>query len=115
MEITENKSGSVDILRLIGRLDASAANDLEKKINILTEGIAVHLIVSMERLDYISSSGLRVLLAGLKKARKQQGDIRLTNLQPYVKEVFDIAGFTQLFKIFEKESDAVKSYSTPGI
>ena len=70
MGIGGNKVGNVDILYLIGRLDASAANDVEKKINVVTEGMSVRLVVCMEKLEYISSSGLRVLLPGLKKARK---------------------------------------------
>lgn len=110
MEIGENKAGNVDIIYLAGRLDAYAATEVEKKINTATDEAQVNLVVSMEKLEYISSSGLRVLLAALKKVRKQQGDIRLAGLQSYVKEVFDIAGFTQLFKMFEKEDDAVKSY-----
>jgi anti-sigma B factor antagonist len=110
MEIGEKKAGSVDILYLTGRLDAYASTDVEKKINNVTEKTPVTLVVSMEKLEYISSSGLRVLLAALKKARKQQGDIRLACLQPYVKEVFDVAGFTQLFKMFEKEAEAISSF-----
>jgi anti-sigma B factor antagonist len=111
MEIGEKKSGTVDILSLVGRLDAYAANDVEKKINSVTEKSQVNLVIYMEKLEYISSSGLRVLLAALKKARKQQGDIRLAGLQPYVKEVFDVSGFTQLFKMFDKEDEAVNSFA----
>jgi anti-sigma B factor antagonist len=110
MEIGDKKVGAVDILYLSGRLDAYAANDVEKKLISATEKTPVCLIISMEKLEYISSSGLRVLLASLKKARKQQGDIRLACLQPYVKEVFDVAGFTQLFKVFEQENEAVNSF-----
>jgi anti-sigma B factor antagonist len=110
MEIGDKKVGAVDILYLSGRLDAYAANDVEKKLIAATEKTPVCLIISMEKLEYISSSGLRVLLASLKKARKQQGDIRLACLQPYVKEVFDVAGFTQLFKVFEQENEAVNSF-----
>jgi anti-sigma B factor antagonist len=110
MEIGEKKEGNVDILSLTGRLDAYAANDVEKKINVVTEKTPISVVICMEKLEYISSSGLRVLLSALKKARKQQGDIRLACLQPYVKEVFDVAGFTQLFKMFEKEVDAINSY-----
>jgi anti-sigma B factor antagonist len=112
VEIRESKIGNVNILYLIGRLDAYTSTDVEKKLNVTTEKEQFYLVVAMEKLEYISSSGLRVLLAALKKARKQQGDIRLTGLQPYVKEVFDIAGFTQLFQIFEKEDEAVQSYKT---
>jgi anti-sigma B factor antagonist len=110
MEILEKQSGNVKLLYPCGRLDAFAASEVEKKLNVLTDVAKSNVVVGLEKLEYISSSGLRVLLAGLKKARKQQGDVRLANLQPYVKEVFDIAGFTQLFKIYDKEEDAISSY-----
>ena len=110
MEISEKTIENVGIISLSGRLDAYAANDVERKLDSLLAAGQVHLVVNLERLEYISSSGLRVLLAAIKKVKKQQGDIRLACLQPYVKEVFDIAGFTQLFQIFDKEEDAVNSF-----
>ena len=110
MEISEKIIGNVNIISLSGRFDAYAANDVELKLDSLLAAEQVHLVVALSCLEYISSSGLRVLLAALKKVRKQQGDIRLACLQPHVKEVFDIAGFTQLFKMFDKEEDAVNSF-----
>jgi anti-sigma B factor antagonist len=110
MQIEDKQVGDVNVLYLVGRLDASAANDVEEKLNSAALKTPLNLVVCMDKLEYISSSGLRVLLASLKEARKQQGDVRLAGLQPYVKEVFDIAGFTQLFQIFEKVEDAVSSY-----
>jgi len=110
MEIQDKKSGNVEIFYLTGRLDAYAAAEVEKKLISATEKTQCSMVIAMNNLDYISSSGLRVLLASLKKARKLQGDVRLSGLQPYVKEVFDVAGFTQLFKIFEKEEDAISSF-----
>lgn len=110
MEITGNKVGQVNVLCPCGRLDAYAAIEVEKKLNELTDNAQVSLVVSLGKLEYISSAGLRVLLGALKKTRKAQGDLRLACLQPYVKEVFDIAGFTQLFKMFDKEQDAIDSY-----
>ena len=110
MEILEKKVGQVNVVCPCGRLDSLAADEVEKKLNELTDTAQVWVVVSLEKLEYISSAGLGVLLAASKKARKQQGDIRLTCLQPYVKEVFDIAGFTQLFKMFDKEEEAINSF-----
>ena len=110
MEILGKDAGNVSIISLGGRLDAYSANDVETKLNSLMEAGQVKLVVSLEQLDYISSSGLRVLLAALKKARKQQGDIKLACLKPYVKEVFDIAGFTQLFDVLDTAEDAIGSF-----
>jgi len=110
MEILQKEIGNVNVISLSGRLDAYSANDVEMKLNSLIDAGQVRLVVSLDKLEYISSSGLRVLLATLKKARKQQGDIRLACLKSYIKEVFDIAGFTQLFNILDTEETAIDSF-----
>ena len=114
MEIAESKFGEIYVLRPCGRLDTNAASEAEKKLGELTDAAQVSLVVNMEKLEYISSSGLRVLLVALKKARQRQGDIRLACLQPLLKEELDIAGLTQLFKIFDAEDQAVSSFSLAG-
>jgi anti-sigma B factor antagonist len=111
VDIPEKSVGNVYVVFLNGRLDAYAANDVEKKLDSLFTSAKAQLVVNLKGLEYISSSGLRVLLSALKRVRKQQGDIRLACLQPYVKEVFDIAGFTQLFKMFDREEEAVDSFT----
>ena len=110
MDISEKTIGDVNVISLSGRLDAYSANEVEKKLDSLIDAAQVRLVISLEKLEYISSSGLRVFLAALKKTKKQQGDIRLACLKPYIKEVFDIAGFTQLFNMFDTEEAAVNSF-----
>ena len=83
----------------------------EKKIDAFIESGQVKMVLNLEKLEYISSSGLRVFLAQLKKSRKQQGDLKLACMKPYIKEVFDIAGFTQLFNIFDAEDVAAASFA----
>ena len=111
MEISEKDVGNVKIISVGGRLDAYAANDVERKLDSLITAGHVCLVVDLSRLEYISSSGLRVLLAGIKRVKKERGDIRLACLQPSVQEVFDMAGFTQLFRMFGKEEEAVNSFT----
>lgn len=109
MDISEKRIGDVNVISLSGRLDAYSADEVEKKLDSLIDAAQVRLVISLEKLEYISSSGLRVFLAALKKVKKQQGDIKLACLKPYIKEVFDIAGFTQLFNMFDTEEAAVNS------
>ncbi len=111
MEIIGKKVGSVSIVSLGGRLDANASNELEQKLNTMVEAAEVCLVVSMDKLDYISSSGLRVLLASLKSVKKREGDIKLACMKPYIKEVFDIAGFSQLFSIYDLEDVAIQAFN----
>ncbi len=110
MEILEKKSGDTSVIMLSGRLDAYSANDVERKLDSLINAAQVRLVINLEKLEYISSSGLRVFLAALKKVRKQQGDLKLAGLKPFIKEIFDIAGFTQLFNMFDTEEAAIKSW-----
>jgi len=110
MDILDKQLGSVNVISLTGRLDAYSATELEKKLDSLIDAGQFRLILDLERLEYISSSGLRVFLAALKKIRKQQGDIKLASMKPFIKEVFDIAGFSQLFNIFDTKEAAVSDF-----
>ena len=110
MDILEKKIDDVQIISLGGRMDAYSSNDVEKQLTSLIEENQVKIILNLTGLEYISSSGLRVLLAALKKSRKASGDVRLAAMRPSVKEVFDIAGFTPLFQIFEQEKEAIDSF-----
>jgi len=107
MEINEEKRNGVSVLRLSGRLDAvssaEAANALEAALDA---GNGV--VVSMEGLDYISSSGLRVLLKTAKRAHSEKKGFCLASLGESVREVFDVSGFSALLDIAETEDDALK-------
>jgi anti-sigma B factor antagonist len=113
VDIVEKKLDNVNLLSLSGRLDAYSATEVEKKLDSLIESGQNRLVVNLEKLEYISSSGLRVFLSALKKTKKQQGDIKLACMKPFIKEVFDIAGFSQLFNIFDTQEAAVSGFSQP--
>ncbi|MGC9444577.1 MAG: STAS domain-containing protein [Candidatus Methanospirareceae archaeon] len=114
MEIEEKDAGKVKILALSGRLDAYSSDEVEKRIAGLIDGGCVRIVVNLEDVEYISSSGLRVMLAALKRLRKLNGELSLACLRPYVKEVFDIAGFTQLFAIYDHEAEAIARCAAAG-
>jgi anti-sigma B factor antagonist len=111
MDIEEKKFDKVNMLSLSGRLDAYSSTEVEKKLDSLLDAGQPRLVIDLEKLEYISSSGLRVFLAALKKAKKQEGDIKLACMKPFIKEVFDIAGFSQLFNIFDTSDAAVSSFN----
>lgn len=111
MEIIEKKSSEVHVISLSGRLDASSANELEQKLNSLIDAGEIKQVLNLAQLEYISSSGLRVFLAALKKTRNLQGDVKLACLKPFVKEVFDITGFVQFFSISDTEEAAVNAFN----
>ncbi len=115
MEIEKKDAGTVKILALAGRLDAYSSNEVEKSITGLIDEGCVRIVVNFEGVEYISSSGLRVMLATLKRLRKLNGELSLACLRSYVKEVFDIAGFTQLFAIYDREAEAIDRCTAGGV
>ena len=111
MEICKKKVGSIDVVSLKGRMDAYNSISVSDFLDELTGEGSKQLLIDMESVDYMSSSGLRVLLSTLKKLKNQGGTLKLCSLQPYVLEVFEIAGFNQLFEIYSSENEALKSFS----
>ena len=110
MEITEKTVNDVEIVFLMGRLDAYNSNLVENKFNEVIDSGKVKMVADFSGVEYISSSGLRVMLSSLKKLNQLEGTLKLSSLQPYVLEVFEIAGFTQLFEIYDSEDEAVSSF-----
>ena len=98
MTINIEKSGEMLTLKIEGRLDTTTAPELEKTINEQSEGIK-DLVMDMEKLEYISSAGLRVLLAAQKKMNKI-GTMKLTHVCDAVMEVFEMTGFVDIL-VFE--------------
>ena len=99
MEITNRFENDVLVLGLDGRFDAHAAPRVEETFTTLFSQGATKVVVDFSAVGYLSSAGLRVLLVMIRKLKSAQGAIVLAGLQPHVKEVFDISGFTDLFTI----------------
>jgi anti-anti-sigma factor len=101
--------GDVKVVSVMERIDANNAGELENQFNEIVSGGAVKLICDLEKNRYISSAGLRVFLILLKSMKRSGGEIVLCNLQPSVKDIFDMAGFSRLFKIFNSREEAFKA------
>lgn len=107
MEIKTEDVNAVTIVSLKGRLDINTHGQLEAELNALAGKGRNKVLVDAKELDYISSAGLRVLLAGAKQFRKIQGSIGLASLTPTVKQVFEISGFTSIFPIYGTREEAL--------
>jgi anti-anti-sigma factor len=109
MEIIQSKTNEAIVLKLEGRLDTNTASAFEEKLMGLINNKENRIVVDFSQLDFISSSGLRVLLMAGKKIKTTNGKLGLCSLQDNVKEVFDVAGFTMLFSMFSNKEEAIKN------
>ena len=97
MTINKERNESTLTLALVGRLDTVTAPELEAALKDSLEGVAA-LVLDLKDLEYVSSAGLRVLLAAQKMMR-EQGTMKLTNVNETVMEVFELTGFSQILTI----------------
>lgn len=108
--INHRKVDAYDVLELTGELDAHTASQLESKLKRLIDQNQHQIIVNFEELDYIASAGLGVFMAYIEDVRTLGGDIKLTNMNPKVYNVFDLLGFPTLYDIVRQEEDAIKKF-----
>ena len=97
MEIKKTKEGEALKLELAGRLDTTTAPQLEAEVTAIDAGVKA-LEFDFAGLEYVSSAGLRVLLAAQKLMNKQ-GSMVLKNVRPEIMEVFEITGFADILTI----------------
>ena len=94
---TEANNGTELTLALEGRLDTTTAPQLEAELRSGLDGVQ-NLTIDMDKLVYISSAGLRVLLKA-QKVMNKQGKMTVKNVSQEIKEVFEVTGFDELLNI----------------
>ncbi len=97
MTITKNQNGDSLTVALEGRLDTTTAPELDKALRDSLAGVT-DLTLDFEKLEYISSAGLRVLLT-LHKTMSNRGRMKVCNVGEIVREVFEVTGFVDILEI----------------
>lgn len=110
MKINSVKKDDVTSLVVEGKLDTNTAPQAQEALDELVEEGARKILLDFRSLDYISSAGLRVLLATAKKLRASGGALRLCNLNETVAEVFQISGFNAIFDLYPSEAEALEDF-----
>ncbi len=110
MPISIKTTNEVTVLAFEGKLDTQTSPDAQQQLTRLIEEGANRFLVNFEKLDYINSAGLCVLLVAAKQLKEIDGELRFCSLNEIVREVFDISGFTTIFRVFGSETDALDGF-----
>lgn len=97
MNILKKEDGTTLTLSLEGRLDTTTSPMLEAELKHSVEGVT-ELVIDMAALEYISSSGLRVLLSA-QKVMNRQGKMTVRNVNETIMEIFEVTGFSDILTI----------------
>ena len=107
LNISKDVNGAQLVIALEGRLDTITSPVLESELNSSLDGVET-LIFNLEKLQYISSAGLRVLLTA-QKVMNRQGEMIVRNASEDVKEIFDVTGFSDILK--KKKKKRTEAYA----
>ena len=110
MEIKTEKRGNGAVVHASGRIDTAAAPALEQELNRLIAEGTHKILLDFTGVPYISSGGLRVLLATAKKLRGAGDSFSLCALNAEVTKIMTLAGFNTIFAIFSTEGDALAKW-----
>ena len=97
LHMEKKNDGAHLTVTLAGHLDAVSAPELETGLLASLDGVT-ELLIDLEKLEYISSAGLRVLLSA-QKIMKRQGEMKVAHVNETVREIFDVTGFTDILSI----------------
>lgn len=110
MEITTYSQETIKVVNLDGEMNAVTSAEVETRLTQLILGGNRKLIINLSAVDYISSAGLRVFLAANKQMKKMQGEMRICQMNPTVKEVFEISGFHLIFHLYAELNQALDGF-----
>lgn len=99
MKTTIKQEDSMTTVTLEGRLDTTNSQDFANQIDSLFSLVSPNIVFECSAFDYISSSGLRVLLTLQKSVTAKKGKLVFRHIQPDIQEVFNITGFSSIFDI----------------
>jgi anti-sigma B factor antagonist len=106
--------GDVSLIYPRGFINAHTVRLFEAEIQRALAGGRFKLVVNCRGLAYIASAGLGAIMGAIEEVRENGGDIRLSELNESVRNIFEILGFNHLYKIYPTEIEAVASFSAAG-
>jgi anti-sigma B factor antagonist len=110
MNLETRELKHVNVVKVTGRVDSATAPELEQALLGLLDAERSQIVLDLQEADYMSSAGLRVLVAMHKATKKNGGGLCLAQPSDRVREVLDLAGLTPVFVIYPDVVAAVGSF-----
>lgn len=101
---------TIQVVRVKGYLDSSTFPQMQDHLQDLLNQRQYNIVVEFGDLNYISSAGLGVLMGMLQEIRNQEGDLKLANMPPKIRNLFDMLGFSRLIRIYDSVQEAEDAF-----
>src|SRR5213592_907592 len=109
LDVETGTVGDASLLSLRGEIDVYTAPRLRQAIIDLVDGGANRIVVDMEKVDFLDSTGLGVLVGGLKRVRLKDGTLAIVTTQDKILKIFDITGLNKVFSIYPSVEHATSA------
>jgi len=109
LSLSTRTEGDRTIVEVGGEIDVYTAPRLREQLVDLVADGKYHLVVDMERVDFLDSTGLGVLVGGLKRVRAHEGSLRLVCTQERLLKIFRITGLAKVFPIYDSVDAAASA------
>ena len=107
LSLSTRTVGDRTVVEVGGEIDVYTAPKLREQLVELVNDGSYHLVVDMEKVEFLDSTGLGVLVGGLKPVRAHEGSLRLVCTQERILKIFRITGLTKVFPIHASVAEAV--------
>lgn len=114
MEINVREEGTIRIVSCEGRLDAQVSGVVKDQIKQHIDEGSTRLVLDLQGVEFLDSSGLGALVASLRKVKEKKGEIKLSGLRPEVRSIFDITRVSRLFHIYDDVQKALEAFKKAG-
>jgi len=114
LDVEAIRENSANVIALRGEIDVYTAPLLRQKIVDLVDQGALNIVIDMEKVDFLDSTGLGVLVEGLKRVKTRGGNLTLVITQDKILKIFDITGLNKAFPIYGTREDAVQGVASQG-
>lgn len=111
MEISRRDSGDIVILDVNGEIDLYNAPEIKDTINKLIEEKKYNVVINLDKVSYIDSSGIGALISSLSNLKKYQGGLKICNVSGSVRKVFELTKLTSFFEIYDSETEAIQAFN----
>lgn len=114
MNCQSRSVNNVTLLDISGRVDISSATTLKQKLIQISGQSSTNVVVNLENVNFMDSSGLAVLVQGMHRCREYGGDLLLCSPQKPVRMVFELTRLDKALQIFEDEHEAIARFQDGG-
>jgi anti-sigma B factor antagonist len=110
MEYRSRLEGGITVVSCAGRMDAASSPQFKEYLKRVIDEGNCRLVIAMDRVEFLDSSGLGALVTCLRKAREKNGDLKISGLSPEVRSIFEMTGLTRVFDIHGQISTALEAF-----